>query len=132
MRKKPIIEWLILLAFLSVLTLPLIRLTASYQSATETAQPSSPQEQWMVFAEARFVHESIYFELEQDGKQLWRKGSQTGTEFEHQFSIVVENKTCELLLHIHWPDHIGETAVELILEPDARERKTIPFGVKRI
>lgn len=129
MNNNPLKEFLILIAVLGLLAIPLYRLTAdrtSKQSEPEqtvTMPPGVP-----TFGELTFTHPPSSFALKQQGKTIW-SNQEPGGEifFDADLWILAENHVVELELDATWP--VLEQAVTVTLHLDADNLPTLEHTV---
>jgi len=119
MRGRPIIQWILFLAFWTCLALPVVLVTRGEQTIARAQ--SSESSRVMTWVSLRFSADPSHFELLQDGNVLWREDPTEGSEFDNSFPVSIDKFGAEFILRSHMP---AAGAIEITVEPDERQQRS--------
>jgi hypothetical protein len=130
MRGRPFIQALGFLAVWLLLAIPIFRVT----QATVPAPVAAPRDVVAAAAtpawiELRFSRPPVSFTVRQGDAVLWAEDAPAGTRFERSIPLVLDDTGAEVHLEAALPD-VGETAVEVAVEPDGRARRSVVVWVE--
>lgn len=77
------------------------------------------------WATLHFAHPPLHVHLHQGDREIWHLDPTDEKEFESEIVLGVGNGFAEIVAHVVWPAGTPESVIELTLEPDGMEARTI-------
>lgn len=129
MKHQPLLEVLAIAVIFFCLGLLAYRLSSQSPDSAHEHHHSHHNdvsaEHVTTWATFKFAHSPVRVEIRQDDQILWTHNPQGEKLCEEELNLAMDAGQIEVLLHIEWPENIRETIVELTLEPDNLESKSL-------
>lgn len=126
MRGSPLLEWLLLLVLASILTVGLARITGGEtRMVTVEPLPDAPTVPASIIIQCSALPLSI--EWKQGNRLIWAQTNGLEALTEVDVAIYIEEKSCEFLLSVQWQTPETSAAVEVRIEPDGLEGRSVTF-----
>ena len=126
MRGSPPVQLALLLTVFLVRAVPLMQLTTRRQKAEPTASSNAIQASNKIPTQLslRYAHKPTKLDIQLDGKPLMPELPIGESPVEWSTTINVPKEGVELQVAASWPDGTPDTALTIVMEPDAMDAQS--------
>ena len=124
MRGFPALNALLLLAGLSLLWIPLARLTGAPDRIPEAPQSDAPHQESPVRLSLRFAHPPLSLRVSHLDTVVWETSDPEAMADGTVIQLAIPPEGIDLALSATWPDGTPESALQLELEPEGLDTQS--------
>lgn len=125
MKGSPLKEFLLVLLFFGLLSIPLVLLTSRAKPTRIPTAPSGVSQEaistWMTI---RFAHRPESIEILSGKNKVLMLTEFESNTFEQEVSLAIREDQLELRITVKWPEGTPESICEMALAPDGLEEQS--------